>query len=67
MVFAQQITKKCSEKATEAWTFLIALRQRINLDGKKKFAFIKKHNNLMLYIPIDTAKAFMWINCLSTV
>lgn len=27
--------KKNSEKGTEAWTFLIALRQRINLDGKK--------------------------------
>lgn len=41
-------------------------------EGKNQFvvlrlAVIKKHRNLVLYIPIDTEKPFMWINCLSTV
>lgn len=52
--------------------WLIILKILISPEGKNQFvvrglAVIKKHHNLVLYIPIDTEKPFMWINCLSTV
>lgn len=52
--------------------WLIILKILISPEGKNQFvvrglAVIKKHHNLVLYIPIETEKPFMWINCLSTV